>query len=95
MTVIDVRSANEWAGGHVPGALHVPLGYLADRCRTIPTTKPVVMQCQGGSRSAIAASVLERLGFPNVINLAGGFSAWTSAGLPVEGTSHEPQAARA
>jgi len=95
VTVIDVRSANEWAGGHVPGALHIPLGHLADRCRTIPTTKPVVMQCQGGSRSAIAASVLERLGFPNVINLAGGFSAWTSAGLPVEGASHEPQAARA
>lgn len=95
VTVIDVRGANEWAGGHVPGALHIPLGYLADRCRTIPTTKPIVMQCQSGSRSAIAASVLERLGFRNVINLAGGFSAWTSAGLPVEGTSHEPQAARA
>ena len=95
VTVIDVRSANEWAGGHVPGALHIPLGYLADRCRSIPTTKPIVLQCQGGSRSAIAASVLERLGFPDLVNLAGGFSAWTSAGLPVEGTSHEPQAARA
>ncbi len=94
VTVVDVRSANEWAGGHVPGALHIPLGYLADRCRSIPSGKSIVMQCQGGGRSAIAASLLERLGFTGVINLTGGFSAWTSAGLPVEG-SHGHQAARA
>ncbi len=94
VTVVDVRSANEWNGGHVPGALHIPLGYLADRCRSIPTTKPIVVQCQAGGRSAIAASLLERLGFTGVINLTGGFSAWTSAGLPVEG-SHRQQAAHA
>ncbi len=94
VTVVDVRSANEWAGGHVPGALHIPLGYLADRCRSIPSGKSIVMQCQGGGRSAIAASLLERLGFIGVINLTGGFSAWTSSGLPVEG-SHGHQAARA
>ena len=93
VTLVDVRGANEWAGGHLPGALHIPLGYLAERCRTIPTTKPIVVQCQAGARSAIAASLLERLGFTNVINLEGGFSAWADAGLPVEGVSHERQAA--
>ncbi len=95
VTVVDVRSANEWASGHIPGALHVPLGYLADRCHTLSTTQPVVTQCQGGARSAIAASLLERLGFSNVTNLTGGFAAWTAAGLPVDTTSHEPQATRA
>ena len=94
VTVVDVRSANEWASGHLPGAIHVPLGYLADRCRSLPATKPIVLHCQAGSRSAIGASLLERLGFPNVTNLTGGFEAWTAAGLPVEGR-HEQQAARA
>jgi len=93
VTVVDVRSANEWAGGHIPGAVHIPLGYLAERCRSLPATKPIVMQCQGGSRSAIAASLLERLGYSGVINLEGGMSAWIAAGLPVEG-AHEQQAAR-
>jgi hydroxyacylglutathione hydrolase len=94
VTVVDVRGANEWAGGHLPGAIHIPLGYLADRCRSLPTTTPIVTQCQGGGRSAIAASVLRRLGFKNVVNLSGGYSAWTGAGLPVEG-SHGKQAAHA
>ena len=94
VTVVDVRSANEWAGGHLPGAMHIPLGYLAERALEIPRLKPVVLQCQAGARSAIAASVLERLGFANVLNLEGGFSGWSAAGLPVEET-HAQQAARA
>lgn len=94
VTVVDVRGANEWAGGHLPGAMHIPLGYLADRCRRIPTTKPIVVQCELGGRSAVAASLLERLGVPGVINLTGGFSAWTAARLPLEG-GHEQPAARA
>ena len=93
VTLVDVRSANEWAGGHIPGAVHVPLGYLAERCRSLPATKPLVMQCQSGGRSAIATSLLERLGFSGVINLDGGYSAWAAAGLPTEST-HEPQTAR-
>ena len=94
VTVVDVRSANEWADGHIPGAVHIPLGYLAERCRSLPATKPLVMQCQSGGRSAIATSLLERLGFCGVINLNGGYAAWAATGLPVEGT-HEPQTARA
>ena len=83
-TVIDVRSANEWQAGHLPGATHIPLGYLADRAAEIPRSKPIVVQCQSGARSAIAASLLERLGLTNVSNLSGGFGGWAAAGLPVE-----------
>lgn len=95
VTVVDVRSANEWAGGHLPGALHIPLGYLPERAAEIPAGKPVVVQCQAGARSAIGASVLERAGVKNVINLTGGFSGWAAAGLPIEEGAHEPQATRA
>jgi hydroxyacylglutathione hydrolase len=93
--VVDVRSANEWAAGHIAGAQHIPLGYLADRCRTLPTTQPIVVQCQSGARSAIAASLLERLGFSDVTNLAGGLTAWAAAGQPVDTTSPEPHTVRA
>lgn len=95
VTVIDVRSANEWARGHLPGARHIPLGYLADRADEIPRSRPVVVQCQSGARSAIASSILERLGVADVSNLAGGFSGWAAAGLPVKEDADEHQAARA
>ena len=84
VTVIDVRSANEWSHGHLPGAKHIPLGYLIDRLGEIPGDKPVVVQCQSGGRSQIAASILERAGFRDVANLTGGLSAWTASGLAVE-----------
>lgn len=95
VSVIDVRGASEWAAGHLPAAIHIPLGHLPDRRREIPAGKPVVVQCQGGGRSSIAASLLERLGVANVINLEGGLGAWRAAGLPVEGGPREPQTADA
>jgi hydroxyacylglutathione hydrolase len=82
--VVDVRSAAEWATGHLPGAVHVPLGYLVDRLHTLPRTTTLVAQCQTGARSAIAASLLKQHGFDRVINLAGGFAQWRDAGFPVE-----------
>ena len=81
--VVDVRSAAEWAHGHLPGALHIPVGYLAERVDEIPRDRPVVVQCQGGSRSAIAASILLRLGVPEVINLRGGYDDWRREALPI------------
>ncbi len=87
VTVIDVRSASEWNDGHVPGAVHIPLGYLGDRTNDIPASKPVVVQCQSGGRSAIAASILERAGFANVANLTGGLTAWAAAGLPIDASA--------
>ena len=83
VTLIDVRSEAEWEVGRIDGAMHVTLGYLADRLDDIPREKPIVLQCQSGSRSAIGASLLRARGFDRVANLAGGFTAWTRAGLPV------------
>ena len=88
VTIVDVRGANEWTEGHIPGAIHIPLGYLEDRAGEIPTGRPVVLQCQSGGRSAVAASLLERKGFAEVINLSGGITAWAAAGLPIESGAH-------
>jgi len=95
VAVIDVRNATEWAEGHLPGAIHIPLGYLADRAAEIPAGRPIVVQCQSGSRSAIAASLLQQLGFANVTNLSGGITGWAAAGLPIEKGAHEAHASRA
>ncbi len=96
VAVIDVRGRSEWEAGHLPGVPNIPVGYLTDRLREIPTSKPVVLHCQSGVRSAIAASVLQAKGVTNVINLAGGFAEWQKQKLPVEReeTSGELAAAR-
>jgi hydroxyacylglutathione hydrolase len=82
--IVDVRGASEWDAGHLPGAPNVPLATLAARLSEIPRDRLVVVQCQSGGRSAIAASVLRASGVERVANLRGGFTAWKSAGLPVE-----------
>jgi len=82
-TIIDVRGRAEWEAGHVPGVPNVPLGHLTERLGALPADRPVVVQCQGGARSAIAASVLQARGVKNVVNMTGGFAAWVQAGLPV------------
>jgi hydroxyacylglutathione hydrolase len=84
VTVVDVRSAAEWDAGHLPGAQHIPLGYLTDRMHDIPADRPVALQCQTGARSAIAASLLLARGRTDVANVDGGYAAWRAAGLPVE-----------
>jgi hydroxyacylglutathione hydrolase len=83
LTVLDVRSDMEWNDGHVPGATHIPLGYLRDRLRELPKDCGFVTQCMSGGRSAIAASILRSEGFERVSNLTGGLQAWKDAGLPV------------
>lgn len=83
-TVVDVRNADEWAHGHIRGALHAPLGRLQEHVAKLPGDgQQLVLHCESGGRSAIAASVLLALGVPNVANLEGGFAAWRAAGLPV------------
>ncbi len=83
LVVVDVRNRSEWDHGHLPGALHIPLGELAGRVGELPADRHIVVQCQGGTRSAIAASLLRRHAISGVINLRGGFSEWTREGLPV------------
>jgi hydroxyacylglutathione hydrolase len=80
--VVDVRNDAEWAQGHLPAAIHLPLGHLRERLRELPRDQPLVTQCQAGARSAIAASLLRREGFSDVSNLAGGYDAWRKAGFP-------------
>lgn len=82
VTLVDVRNANEWAGGHIDGARHITLGYLPDRLAEIPRTKPIVVQCAAGARSSIGASILKARGVEQVINLVGGMGEWLKAGLP-------------
>ncbi|MBY0493015.1 MAG: MBL fold metallo-hydrolase [Cyanobacteria bacterium] len=76
LVVIDVRYDNEWNEGHIPNALHIPLGQLAQRINEVPANENVVVHCQGGGRSAIAASLLQKLGRKNVANLTGGYKAY-------------------
>ena len=73
--VIDVREADEWAQGHVPGALFVPRGFLEPRIEDkVPDRgREVILYCAGGTRSALAARSLQDLGYTNVTSMAGGF----------------------
>ena len=82
--LLDVRGRAEWEGGHIPGALLIPLAELPDRLAEVPANQPVAVHCQGGSRSAIAAALLAARGRQGVANLTGGFGAWREAGMPVE-----------
>jgi hydroxyacylglutathione hydrolase len=84
VVLLDVRSGAEWDAGHIPGAEHIPLGYLRDRLTSLSTSRPVVVHCQAGARSAIAASLLRAHGFSHVFSLAGGFNEWHAAGQPVD-----------
>jgi sulfur-carrier protein adenylyltransferase/sulfurtransferase len=83
-TFVDVREQDEVDQGAVPGAIHIPRGYLEMRVENaIPDRDaPVVVYCAGGTRSLFGAETLQLLGFTNVRSLAGGFNAWKSAGLP-------------
>lgn len=84
VTVLDVRGLSEWEAGHLPSAKNIPVGYLSDRLEEIPHDRPLVVYCQGGSRAAIAASVLKSRGLNNVSNLIGGYAAWRAAGYEAE-----------
>ena len=82
--VLDVRSDVEWREGHIAGAQHIPLGELRDRMREVPSHGVVVVHCLGGTRSAIAASLLQASGRRDVLNFAGGYAAWRAAGMAAE-----------
>jgi glyoxylase-like metal-dependent hydrolase (beta-lactamase superfamily II)/rhodanese-related sulfurtransferase len=87
--VVDVRNANEREAGRVAGSLHIPLNHLSQRIAEVPEGRPIVVHCQGGYRSAIGVSMLERAGRDGAADMVGGFGAWEAAGLPVE-TGVEP-----
>ena len=84
--LVDVREDNEWAKGHLPGAIHLGRGIIErDIENTIPDLNAeIVLYCGGGFRSALAADNLQRMGYRNVISMDGGYRGWTDAGHPVE-----------
>ncbi len=83
--ILDVREADEWAQGHVPGALFVPRGFLEQRVEEkLPDkSRELLVYCAGGTRSAFAARTLLDLGYTNVASVAGGIGKWKEAGLPL------------
>jgi glyoxylase-like metal-dependent hydrolase (beta-lactamase superfamily II)/rhodanese-related sulfurtransferase len=83
LQVLDVRREPEWKAGHIEGAIWWPLDNFKVAPPEIDRNLPIAVQCQGGYRSMIACSLLQRAGFRNVINVMGGFDAWQQANLPV------------
>ena len=83
--LIDVREADEYAQGHAPGSVLIPLGQLQQRLHEIVGYKnrPVALICRSGNRSAQALKLLESAGFSAAVNVEGGMMAWQKAGLPV------------
>jgi hydroxyacylglutathione hydrolase len=82
--VLDVRNDAEYAGEHIPGSLHIPYGDLAGRFEELPRDRPIAAICRGGKRSGLAASILQRQGFPEVVHVGQGVGAWRDGGHPVE-----------
>ena len=70
-TVVDVRSPGEFSGGAYPGAINIPLPELAGRMGEIPKPQPVVLYCASGTRSGVAAMMLKRAGYADVVNAGG------------------------
>ena len=82
IVVVDVREKHEWNEGHIPGALHVPRGFLELQIEeAVPdTSKTVVLYCAGGVRSLIAGTTLQQMGYKDVISMSGGFGQWKANG---------------
>lgn len=83
-TLIDVREDNEWDAGHAAGARHMGRGVIErDIVHQIPAKDTeLILYCGGGYRSALAADNLQKMGYTNVLSVAGGWTAWKEAGAP-------------
>jgi rhodanese-related sulfurtransferase len=82
--LVDVREDNEWAKGHLPGAVHLGKGIIErDIDQRVPDTNAkIILYCGGGFRSALAAENLQKMGYTNVESMDGGWRGWVEAGLP-------------
>lgn len=85
--LIDVREADEYAAGHIPGATHISRGLLEFKLSAAPELSrrdlKVVVYCKTSGRAALAAAAMKEMGYLNVSSIAGGFDAWAAAGKPV------------
>jgi rhodanese-related sulfurtransferase len=84
LVLVDVREDNEWAAGHVRGAIHLGKGIIErDIAQQVPDPNAkVILYCGGGFRSALAADNLQKMGYTNVESMDGGWKAWVDAGNP-------------
>lgn len=80
---LDVREPDEFAIGHIPNAIHIPLGSLPGVLTRLPGEQPIVAYCGHGERAATALSLLQRAGFSGLTNIDGGIGAWQESGLEV------------
>ncbi|MFC0429355.1 rhodanese-like domain-containing protein [Kutzneria buriramensis] len=78
--LLDVREHDEWAAGHAPQAIHIPLGELAERVGEVPQDRDVYVVCRAGGRSARATMYLNQNGW-DAVNVAGGMQVWHQHGL--------------
>ncbi|MDD4942425.1 rhodanese-like domain-containing protein [Rhodoferax sp.] len=85
--LVDVREADEFAAGHLPGAVHISRGMLEFKFTANPSLQArdlnVLLYCKTSGRAALAAAALHDMGYLNVKSIAGGFDAWVAAGKPV------------
>lgn len=81
--MLDVRQPEEWAQGHIDGAILIPLGELESRISEIPTDRDVLIICRSGNRSTQARELLRSAGLTRTTSIMGGMNAWLAAGLPV------------
>jgi len=84
--LVDVREESEWAGGHLPGAIHLGKGIIErDIERRVPETgTKMILYCGGGFRSALTADNLQKMGYSDVESMDGGWKGWIAAGYPTQ-----------
>lgn len=80
--LLDVREYDEWMAGHVPGAMHIPVGQISMRYAEVPQDEAVYVICRSGARSAMVTRALANAGW-HVINVAGGMADWVAADRPM------------
>jgi hydroxyacylglutathione hydrolase len=83
-TFVDVREKSEWQAGHMPGAIHIPLGDLTRRAGELPKDTRIITVCRSGNRSLYAVDMLQAQGHADVKSMAGGMIEWSTAGRPVK-----------
>jgi rhodanese-related sulfurtransferase len=82
---LDVREANEWNLGHIPGAVFLPLASVESKVEElVPHDRRVIVYCARGNRSAVAADRMQNLGYTNVVSMAAGIAGWSDVGGDIE-----------
>ena len=86
LTLVDVREDNEWAKGHIAGAVHLGKGIIERDIEGVVPNKEqeIILYCGGGFRSALAADALKKMGYKNAISMDGGWRGWNEKGFPTE-----------